>query len=200
MNSIQETTTASSNTHRTFTTSELVIGGMFAALLAVISQLSIPMPSGVPITIQILGIALVGSVLGWKLGLFATITYILLGAVGLPVFSNFTGGFGKLVSVTGGYIWSWPFLTALAGIHPHTGNRTRNFLLNIFFALIGLAICEIIGGLQWAALAGDKSIAAVFTYAIVAFIPKDIVLTVLAVVIGTTMRKTLFSQILSKAS
>ena len=48
-----------------------------------------------------------------------------------------------------------------------------------------------------AALAGDKSVSAVFTYAIVAFIPKDIVLTIIAVVIGTTVRKTLLSTILS---
>ncbi len=113
MNSTQSTSSAAvSSSRRMFTTRELVIGGMFAALLAVISQLSIPMPSGVPITIQILGVALVGSVLGWRLGLFATITYILIGAVGLPVFANFSGGFSKLVGVTGGYIWSWPFLAA----------------------------------------------------------------------------------------
>ena len=106
MNSTQSTSSAAvSSSRRMFTTRELVIGGMFAALLAVISQLSIPMPSGVPITIQILGVALVGSVLGWRLGLFATITYILIGAVGLPVFANFSGGFSKLVGVTGGYIW-----------------------------------------------------------------------------------------------
>ena len=198
MNSTQSTSSAAvSSSRRMFTTRELVIGGMFAALLAVISQLSIPMPSGVPITIQILGVALVGSVLGWRLGLFATITYILIGAVGLPVFANFSGGFSKLVGVTGGYIWSWPFLAALAGVHPHTGNKTRDFVLNVICALVGLAICEIIGGLQWAALAGDKSVSAVFAYAIVAFIPKDIVLTIIAVVIGTTVRKTLLSTILS---
>ena len=67
MNSTQSTSSAAvSSSRRMFTTRELVIGGMFAALLAVISQLSIPMPSGVPITIQILGVALVGSVLGWR--------------------------------------------------------------------------------------------------------------------------------------
>ena len=126
MNSTQSTSSAAvSGSRRMFTTRELVIGGMFAALLAVISQLSIPMPSGVPITIQILGVALVGSVLGWRLGLFATITYILIGAVGLPVFANFSGGFSKLVGVTGGYIWSWPFLAALAGVHPHWQQNQR---------------------------------------------------------------------------
>lgn len=191
MASVNASNVSSVSAHRGFTTRELVIGGMFAALLAVISQLSIPMPSGVPITLQIFGVALVGAVLGWRLGLMAVITYILIGAVGLPVFANFTGGFHKLVGVTGGYIWSWPFLCALSGIHLSTGNKTRDFIIQVFFSLIGLAICETIGGLQWAFLAGDKTVATVFTYAIVAFIPKDILLTVLGVVIGTPIRKML---------
>lgn len=193
MISANTTTTSTASARHGFTTRELVIGGMFAALLAVISQLSIPMPSGVPITLQIFGVALVGAVLGWRLGLMAVITYILIGAVGLPVFANFTGGFHKLVGVTGGYIWSWPFLCALSGIHPSTGHKTRDFTVQIFFALVGLAICETIGGLQWAMLAGDKTVAGIFAYAIVAFIPKDILLTILGVVIGTPIRKMLAS-------
>ena len=68
-----------------FTTREMVLAGMFAAVLAVISQLSIPTPAGVPVTIQVFGVALVGAVLGWKLGLCSVLVYILIGAAGLPV-------------------------------------------------------------------------------------------------------------------
>lgn len=167
----------------------MTLCGMFAALLTVISQLSLPMPTGVPITIQMFGVALTGVVLGWKLGLCATLTYVLLGAVGLPVFANLHGGISSLIGVTGGYIWSWPIMTALCGIRPKTGNKQRDLFLTIAFALLGLAISETIGGLQWAALAGDKSVAFVFSYAIVAFIPKDAILTVLAVLVGIPMRR-----------
>ena len=73
-------------------TRDVVLTGMFAALLTAISQLSLPMPTGVPITIQAFGVALCGAVLGWKRGALATLVYILLGAVGLPVFANFQGG------------------------------------------------------------------------------------------------------------
>lgn len=96
-----------------FSTYNLVLTGMFAAVLAVISQISIPMPTGVPITIQVFGIALTGIVLGWKLGLSATIAYILLGAVGLPIFSNFQGGVHVLTGMTGGYILGWPVMAVL---------------------------------------------------------------------------------------
>ena len=87
-----------------FTTREMVLAGMFAAVLAVISQLSIPTPAGVPVTIQVFGVALVGAVLGWKLGLCSVLVYILIGAAGLPVFANFGGGIRSLIGLTGGYI------------------------------------------------------------------------------------------------
>lgn len=70
---------------RKFTTREMVLVGMFAAVLAVISQISLPMPTGVPITIQVFGVALVGAVLGSRLGTTATLVYVLLGAIGLPI-------------------------------------------------------------------------------------------------------------------
>lgn len=181
-----------SGARRGFTTKELVLGGMFAALLAAISQISLPMPTGMPITVQVFGVALIGVVLGWRLGLLAAVTYVLIGAVGLPVFANFRGGMGSLVGLTGGYIWSWPIMAALSGIRPKTKNPRLNTLLTAVFALLGLAIAETIGCLQWAALSGDMSVGAVFTYAMVAFIPKDVILTILAVFAGIPLRKMIF--------
>ena len=175
-----------------FTTREMVLAGMFAAVLAVISQLSIPTPAGVPVTIQVFGVALVGAVLGWKLGLCSVLVYILIGAAGLPVFANFGGGISRLVSLTGGYLWSYPLMAALCGIHPNTGNQKKDTALILLSSLAGLLLVETIGGLQWAALSGGSmSVSAVFAYAAVAFIPKDMILTVLAVFTGLSMRKVL---------
>lgn len=176
------------HTVRRFSTFDLVLAGMFAAVLTVISQISIPMPSGVPLTIQIFGVALVGSVLGWKLGTFSILTYILLGAVGLPVFSNFHGGFGVLTGVTGGYIWSWPIMSVLCGIHPKTQNHTRNLMIRITLSLIGLMIVEVIGGLQWAFLVTSMPLKVILLYSMTAFVPKDIALTIAAVLLGNRIR------------
>jgi biotin transport system substrate-specific component len=187
------TVTGSSSAKHLFSTKELVLGGMFAAVLAVTSQISIPMPTGVPITIQVFGVTLVGVVLGWRLGLFAAITYILLGAVGLPVFANFRGGFGVLTGVTGGYIWAWPFLAALSGIKPKAENKYVKTGFIILFSLLGLIIVETAGGLQWAALAGDQSVSGIFIYSLTAFVPKDILLTILAVLVGLPIRKRIFN-------
>ncbi len=193
MNTAKSFQTKSSSANR-ITTKELVLAGMFAAVLAVISQLSIPMPTGVPITIQIFGVALIGTVLGWRLGFLATLIYLLLGAVGLPVFSNFRGGIQFLLDLTGGYKWGWLIMVILCGIRPKTGSKLLNTILIFLLPILGTLIDEAIGGLQWAALSGDMSVSAVFSYSIVAFIPKDIVLTVIAVITGIPIRKAVSRQ------
>ena len=172
-----------------FTTREMVLAGMFAAVLAVISQLSIPTPAGVPVTIQVFGVALVGAVLGWKLGLCSVLVYILIGAAGLPVFANFGGGIRSLIGLTGGYIWSWPVMAVLCGIRPGLKNRISDLAVRILLSLIGLAAVELIGGLQWAALSGDMTAGAVFAYSMVAFVPKDIVITILGVIVSEPVKQ-----------
>ncbi|MBT9779401.1 biotin transporter BioY [Clostridium sp. MCC353] len=172
-------------------TKDIVLVGMFAAILTVISQISIPMPSGMPITIQVFGVALVGVVLGWKLGVLATLVYIFIGAIGLPVFSSFRGGLDVLTGITGGYIIAWPILSGLCGIRLNHLSKLNHLILTIILSMIGLAAVEIIGGLQWSFLSGNMSISAVFTYSMVAFIPKDILITIAAVFLGNRIRKPL---------
>ena len=172
-----------------FTTREMVLAGMFAAVLAVISQLSIPTPAGVPVTIQVFGVALVGAVLGWKLGLCSVLVYILIGAAGLPVFANFGGGIRSLIGLTGGYILAWPVMAVLCGIRPGLKNRISDLAVRILLSLIGLAAVELIGGLQWAALSGDMTTGAVFAYSMVAFVPKDIVITILGVIVSEPVKQ-----------
>lgn len=93
----------------------MVMTGMCAALLAVLSQIQLPMPSGVPVTLQTFAAALSGYVLEMKFGAVATLVYILLGAAGLPVFAGFTGGVGIIAGAAGGFIWGFPVLAALCG-------------------------------------------------------------------------------------
>ena len=76
--------------------------GMFAALMAICSWISIP--TTVPFTLQTMGVFTAVGLLGGKRGTTAVLVYILMGAIGLPVFSGFTGGMGILFGSTGGYI------------------------------------------------------------------------------------------------
>lgn len=172
-------------------TKDMVLVSMFAALLAVISQISLPMPTGVPITIQSFGIALVGVVLGWKLGLYSVLVYILLGAVGLPIFANFQGGLRSLVGLTGGYILAWPVFVVACGQRFKSFSSKYQFALILASSIIGLLFDEFAGGLQWSLLAGDRSFTSIMAYSFVAFIPKDIFITVMAVICGRQIRKIL---------
>lgn len=84
---------------------KIVLVGMFAALLAIISPFQIIVPfSPVPITLQVVGVTLAASILGSKLGSLSVIIYTILGVVGLPVFAGFKSGLPTLVGPTGGYI------------------------------------------------------------------------------------------------
>ena len=177
--------------NKKITTKDMVLAGMFAAILAIISQFSIPMPTGVPISMQLFGVTLMGVVLGWRLGILSTLAYILIGAAGIPVFSSFRGGLGVLTGLTGGYILGWPLMVAFCGIRHNSANKTKNFYLTIAFCLIGLILDELIGGLQWAFLAGDQSFFSIMIYSLTAFVPKDIVLTVLAAIAGLQIRHAL---------
>lgn len=174
-----------------FTTQNLVLIGMFAALMAVISQLSIPMPTGVPVTIQVMGIALIGAILGWKMGFFAVLVYILVGAAGLPIFANFQGGIQCLVGMAGGYILAWPIMAICCGIRLFPEKRAANLVSSMVLAFIGLMIVEFVGAFQWSLLTSEMTLKAIMVYSFVAFIPKDIVITMIGVLLGRQIRKPL---------
>lgn len=83
-------------------TLDMVYIALFACLMAICAWISIP--GQIPFTLQTMGVFLAIGLLGGKRGTVAVLVYILMGAVGLPVFSGFAGGLGKLLGMTGGYI------------------------------------------------------------------------------------------------
>ena len=93
--------------------------------------------------------------------------------------------------MTGGYILGWPVMAVLCGIRPKTANPKINLLLCVVLAVAGLMVVEFTGALQWSFLANDMSLKAILVYSFVAFIPKDIVITILAVFIGKRIQKSL---------
>lgn len=164
-------------------TKEVVCAGMFTAVLAILSQLAIPMPTGVPITLQTFAVALTGVVLSWKLGLISTVVYILLGAVGVPVFCEFSGGLHVLAGYTGGFIWGFLILVYLSGV----GILMKNKVSGILFGIAGLASCHLIGVLQFMAVAG-MSFTESFLLASAPYLIKDVISVILAFVVGAQIR------------
>ena len=114
---------------------------MGVALIAVCSWISIPMT--VPVTMQTFAVCLIAALFGWKTGLAAVTCYILLGIVGVPVFSGFRGGIGVLFGPTGGYIAGF-LLTALTvgGFTDRFGRRLRILILSM---AVGVLLCYTFG-------------------------------------------------------
>jgi len=90
--------------------------GLFVALIAAFAQIAVPMPAGVPFTLQTLAVMLAGCVLGARRGTLCAVVYVLLGACGVPVFRAFSGGPAILLGPTGGFLFSFPLLALFSGL------------------------------------------------------------------------------------
>lgn len=168
------------------TTRTMVYVGMSAALMAVISQCAIPMPSGVPATLQIFAVTIIGVILGWKKGLASMIIYLLIGAAGAPVFANFKGGFEVLVGSTGGFLWGYLPMVILCG----TKLNQKNMLLGMLASLAGMLISYACGALQYGIL-HQMDFVASFLLVGAPYLLKDVVLSIAAFTVGEQIHKRL---------
>ncbi|GAB3622750.1 biotin transporter BioY [Mariniluteicoccus endophyticus] len=101
--------------HRRSTATDLALVAVFAALITAFSLVPGFDIGPVPITLQTLGVATAGLCLGPLRGFLATLLYLVLGFVGLPVFAKFTSGIGVLAKPSAGYLLSFPIAAAIAG-------------------------------------------------------------------------------------
>lgn len=99
--------TAAVSEHRALNITDITMMALFTAVMAVCSWISIP--AAVPFTLQTFAVFLTAGLLGGRRGTLTVIVYLLLGAIGIPVFSGFTGGIGHLAGPTGGYIIGFIF-------------------------------------------------------------------------------------------
>ena len=161
-------------------TQELARAALFAALIAICSWISIP--TAVPFTLQTFAVFLALGVLGGRLGALAVGVYLLLGAVGLPVFAGFSGGLGALLGATGGYLLGF-LLTALTvwGAERLWGRSAPVFLAS---CLAGLGLCYLFGTVWFAAVyassSGPVGLAAVLGWCVAPFVLPDLAKLALA--------------------
>lgn len=152
------------NSSKTF---RIVLCAMCAAIMAVCAQITVPLPSQVPITLQTFGIALCAAVCGPITGTISTTVYLFIGAVGLPVFSGMKGGFDVLVGPTGGFIYGFIPMALLCGL------RMKNLPLRVVVSVGGLAVCYLCGAVQYSLLMSTDLISAL-TLCVLPFVLKDV--------------------------
>lgn len=165
--------------------------GIFTVLIAICSWISIPME--IPFTLQTFAVFLSVAVLGGKRGTLSVVVYVLLGAIGVPVFSGFTGGIGVILRNTGGYIIGFIF-TALAMwlIESLFG---RKLWVQAVSMVIGLIICYAFGTawfmLVYMRSTGAVGLVTVLGWCVFPFIIPDVVKIVLALILSNILRKPL---------
>lgn len=164
----------------------LTYTAIFTALTCVLSQFNIPMPAGVPMTLQTLIIPIAGIILGAKWGTVSTLIYLLLGAIGIPVFAGGTAGIGVLFGMTGGFLVSFPLLPFTAGLFSRKNNKAATAIGLILGAVLNYAV-----GTIWFVVAAPSTFSAAFTACVLPFIPTAIIKIIAAEILGLYLKKVL---------
>lgn len=173
-------------------TYDIVYIAVFAVIMAICSWISIP--AAVPFTLQTFGVFIAVGVLGGKRGSLSVLVFILLGAIGIPVFANFSGGIGVLAGPTGGYIIGFLFSALLMwAMEKLPGKKS---VMQIVSMIAGLIVCYAFGTVWFVIVYGRMNGPIGFTAAlascVVPFIIPDIIKIALAYVLPRKLRKYVF--------
>ena len=172
-------------------TRDLTIIAVMAALICVAGPLSISI-GPIPLSLASFAVYMAGAVLGAKKGTLAVGIYLLLGLVGLPVFSGFSGGFQKLIGVTGGYLVGYlpcALITGLA-VKPDNPDSGPQWRLPAFMVL-GTTVLYLIGT-AWFMIQTRNTLAASMGMCVIPFLPGDAVKIVAASLLARPVRKALY--------
>lgn len=161
---------------------------LFAAVIAICSWMAIP--AAVPFTLQTLGVFLAVGVLGGRRGTLAVLVYLLLGAIGLPVFSGFEGGLGKLLGATGGYIIGF-VCSALVMWAMERLPLREGWRLPLSMVL-GLVVCYAFGTAWfmqvYAQQSGEIGLTSALTMCVFPFVVPDLIKIGLAQIIAKRLK------------
>lgn len=177
------------NTNTSSRTKTMVLIALMAAVTCILGPMSLAIPvSPVPISLTNLAIYYTIYVLGMKRGCISYLVYMLIGLVGLPVFSGFSGGPGKLFGPTGGYIIGFIFMAAISGIFIDKWNG--KLYMHFIGMVLGTIVCYITGTI-WLAYQTGMTFEAALGAGVIPFIPGDLVKIIVALIGGPILRKRL---------
>ena len=170
-------------------TKTMALIALMAAVTCILGPLSLAIPiSPVPISFTNLAVYFTIYVLGTKRGTISYLIYLLLGLVGLPVFSGFTGGAGKLFGPTGGYLIGFIFMALICGIFME--KWPTKLYLHFAGMVLGTAVCYLFGT-AWLAFQANMGFYAALAAGVIPFIPGDLVKIIIALLAGPLIRKQL---------
>lgn len=152
---------------------------LFACLVTILAQIQIALPTLVPINLQTLGIYLVSLLLKPKLAFISILVYVFMGAIGLPVFSGFSGGLASILGPSGGYIFGFPIMALVTSLIV---KRNQKLLFKIIALIIGTAVCYLIGTL-WFIYTTNTSLVSALTMCVIPFLPGDTLKIIISIIL-----------------
>ena len=166
---------------------QMAMIGVMTAVTCIAAPFSIPIPvSPVPLSLTTFILYLSVYILGTRNAFISYVIYLLLGLVGLPVFSGFSGGPAKVAGPTGGYLVGFVFLTVIAGFF------VEHFKGKLSFAILGMVlgtiVCYLFGTI-WLSMQLNIGFVAGLGVGVFPYIPGDLVKIVLACIIGPKIRR-----------
>lgn len=171
-----------------FRTLDMAYMALFAVLMAVCSWISLPL-GPVPFTLQTFAVFLAVGVLGGRRGTITILVYILMGAVGLPVFSNFSGGIGQLLGATGGYILG--FLGSALVMWAMEALLGKKTWVRAVSMVLGLVVCYAFGTFWfmqvYARTSGPVGVMAALGWCVFPYILPDLGKIALALLLGNRL-------------
>lgn len=162
---------------------------LMCAFLAVMSQIVIPTPWGIPFTMQVFGVALAGFIFEPLQSVISVFIYILLGIIGIPVFSGFRGGVSELISPTGGFLFGFLALAFFCSL----AQKSESLFCKIVCYIIGFCLCHAVGCVQFAIVC-ETTILSAFIVASLPYIFKDILCILSAHAVSIRIKRALISK------
>ena len=176
-------------------TRKVVYCGVMTALMAALSQVALPLPSGVPVTLQTFAVALCGYFGGiWSV--VSIVAYLILGLVGVPVFASFRGGISAIVGPTGGFLVGFIPMIILCSIRFKSLSYVKNIIARIVFGVLGLICLHVLGVLWFSFQSGNGFIPSLLLVS-VPYLLKDVISVVggyfLAEVLNRRLKNPMYS-------
>ncbi len=168
-------------------TKEMAFIALMTAVISVLAPLSLPIVGEVPISLATFAVMLAGVLLGSKNGTIATALYLVLGAIGVPVFAGWSSGAGILFGVTGGYLFGYLPLAFLSGFFYERAKENRTAACFIGM-LIGTVVLYVLGTIWFIAIT-KMDIKGALLACVIPFLPGDLIKMIAVTVIAPQMEK-----------
>jgi len=167
---------------------DIVAAALFAALICVMAPFGFNV-GPIPITLATFAVYIAAAVLGWKWGTAAVLVYLLLGAAGLPVFSNFGAGFAKIAGPTGGYLVGYLPCALIAGLFADRFQKLWGYAAGMLLGTVALYAL----GTAWFCVVSGTPFLKALGVCVIPFLPGDAIKIALAALVAVKLRPALKS-------